>query len=61
MAMAPPRDANMANLMKRECLKWHPDKVGRWPGVARLTDVDLIMVGMVCRVMTDAVNKYSGR
>lgn len=61
MQMAVPRDADTAKLMRKECQKWHPDMVNSWLRGAEITDVDRIMIGMICRVVTDVLNKAAGR
>ena len=55
---AVPRDENMVKLMRKECLKWHPD---RWLREARLGDDDKSMVEMICRVVTELLNGSAGR
>ena len=61
MQMAVPRDADTAKLMRKECQKRHPDMVSSWLRGAILTAVDRITVGMICRVVTDVLNKAAGR
>jgi hypothetical protein len=61
LQMAVPRDANVAKLMKKECLKWHPDTIHTWLRGSQLTDVDRMMVDMICRVITGLLDSYAGR
>jgi hypothetical protein len=58
---AVPSDANVAKVMRKECQKWHPDMIHRLLRGAQLTDVDQMMVDMICRVVTDLLNKSARR
>ncbi|KAH8596934.1 hypothetical protein B0O99DRAFT_685414 [Bisporella sp. PMI_857] len=49
---APPKNIAVAKLMRQECLKWHPDKVNNWLQGAELSDVDRMMIDMICREVT---------
>ncbi|KAH6707913.1 hypothetical protein BKA61DRAFT_558559 [Leptodontidium sp. MPI-SDFR-AT-0119] len=48
-------------LLRKECQKWHPDVICRWPRAGELTDVERLMLDMICRVVTDQLNSSSGR
>lgn len=52
---------NSSSLLRKECQKWHPDRMGRLPRGVTLTDVDRMMIEMICRVVTELLNKSSGR
>jgi hypothetical protein len=58
---AVPSDANLATLMKKECLKWHPDKINSLLRDFQLSRVDKAMVDMICGVITDSLNSCAGR
>ena len=58
---AVPRDTHRAKLLRKECLKWHPDMICRWLRGYPLTEVNQMMVDMICRVITDLLNNSSGR
>ncbi len=58
---AVPSDANMAKLMRKECQRWHPDTIHCWLRGSQLSDVEDIMIGMICRVVTDFLNSSAGR
>ncbi|KAL2063157.1 hypothetical protein VTL71DRAFT_6229 [Oculimacula yallundae] len=47
------------NMLRKECSKWHPDAIGRWSRAAELTDVERIMIDMICRLVTDEMNLSS--
>jgi hypothetical protein len=47
------RDEDIVKLMRKECLKWHPDKRCTWLRDARLSDVDKMMVDMICHVVLE--------
>ncbi|KAH6664489.1 putative reticulocyte-binding protein 2 like protein a [Halenospora varia] len=55
------RDEDMAKLMRKECLKWHPDRRCTWLRDAQLSDVDKMMVDMICRVVTELLNGSARR
>jgi len=61
MKMAPPKDANVSKLMRKESRKWHPDAVKRWLRDAELSQADKERVDMICRVVTDVLNGAAGR
>jgi len=58
---AVPADANVATLMRKECLKWHPDRINRLLRDFQLSDADKMMVDMICTVVTDSLNSCAGR
>jgi DNA repair exonuclease SbcCD ATPase subunit len=58
---AVPLDANVATLMKKECLKWHPNRIKGLLRDFQLTGVDKAMVDMIYGVITDSLNNYTGR
>jgi hypothetical protein len=58
---AVPKDANMARVMRKECQKWHPDMINRLPRSSQLTDVDRMMVDMICREITKLLNASADR
>jgi hypothetical protein len=58
---AVPRDANKAKLMRKECQKWHPDKIHYLLRGSQLTGVDQMMFDMICREITDLLNNSAGR
>jgi hypothetical protein len=58
---AVPADANVATLMRRECLKWHPDRISRLLRDFQLNDADKLMLDMICTVVTDSLNTCAGR
>lgn len=60
MKSAVPRDANVAKLMRKECWKWHPDRVKRWLRGAVHTEVEQRMAD-ICRVVTDIIDSLAGR
>jgi hypothetical protein len=55
------RDASPVKLIRKECRKWHPDSMNRLLRDAQLTDVDRMMIKMICLVVTDLLNSASGR
>ncbi|RDL33068.1 Uncharacterized protein BP5553_08507 [Venustampulla echinocandica] len=55
------RDENMVKLMRKECLKWHPDRRCTWLRGAQLSDVDEMIVDMICRVVTGLLNEFAER
>ena len=55
------RDGDMVKLVRKECLKWHPDRRRTWLRDGRLSDVDKMMVDMICRVVTELLNGSAGR
>ncbi|KAH7323482.1 putative reticulocyte-binding protein 2 like protein a [Rhexocercosporidium sp. MPI-PUGE-AT-0058] len=56
-----PKDTVRVKLLRKECQKWHPDVTGRWSRAGELTDVERMMIEMICRVVTDQLNSYSGK
>jgi len=54
---AVPKDTNMAKVMRKECLKWHSDARCRLPLADQLTEGEKMMLDMICRVVTDLLNK----
>jgi hypothetical protein len=52
---------NSSSLLRKECQKWHPDVVDRLLRGVKLTDVDRMMIDMICRVVTELLNKSAGR
>jgi hypothetical protein len=52
---------NSSRILRKECQKWHPDKMDRLLRGVKLTDVDRMMIEMICRVVTELLNKSSGR
>jgi hypothetical protein len=58
---AVPMDAHRAKLLRKECLKWHPDMICRLLRGYHLTEVNQMMVDMICRVVTDLLNNSAGR
>jgi hypothetical protein len=58
---AVPMDAHRAKLLRKECLKWHPDMICRLLRGYQLTEVNQMMVDMICRVVTDLLNNSAGR
>lgn len=57
--LASPRDADMGKLMRKEARNWHPDT--QWLKSVNLTDVDLIRIGMICRVVTELMNEANSK
>jgi hypothetical protein len=55
---ATPSGANLSSLLRKECMKWHPDRnmISRFLGGIQLTEVDQMMVGMICRVVTELLD-----
>lgn len=51
--MAVPREANMNLLMKKEAIKWHPDKTRMWLPGGKLAEALEDKIGEVCRVVTE--------
>jgi hypothetical protein len=58
---AVPADANVATLMRKECLKWHPDMISRLLRDSQLNDADKLMIDVICTVVTDSLNSCAGR
>ena len=58
---AVPRDEDVPKLMRRECLKWHPDSRRTWLRDARLSDADRLMVDSICLVITGLIDEFAGR
>jgi len=58
---AMPKDANVAQLRKKECLKWHSDRFPRLLRGSHLPDVEQMMVNMIIRVVTDLINESARR
>jgi hypothetical protein len=58
---AVPVDANMAKLMRKECLKWHPDRISQFNRDSQLTGTDRMMLDMICRVVTDLISACAGK
>jgi DNA repair exonuclease SbcCD ATPase subunit len=54
-------DEDMRKVLKRECSKWHSDKRRSWVRDARLSDVDEMMVEMICRVVTELIDVSAGK
>jgi hypothetical protein len=54
---AHPKDQDIVKLMRKECLKWHPDKRHLWLPDSQINNVDTMLVEMICRVITDLMNK----
>jgi hypothetical protein len=52
---------NGAKIIKKECLKWHPDALNHMLRGAQLLDVDQMMIDMICQVLTDMLNSSGGR
>jgi hypothetical protein len=52
---------NSSSLLRKECHKWHPDRMDRLFRGVKLTDVDRIMIDMICRVVTELLCKSAGR
>lgn len=52
---------NSSKLLRKECQKWHPDMMNRLLRGVKLTDVDRMMIEMICRVVTELLNKSAGR
>jgi hypothetical protein len=61
MVMAVPRNGDIAKLMRKECQKWHPDMVDKWLQGTKISEVDRYMLDMICRVVTEVLNKTAGR
>ena len=61
MQMALPSDANVSKIMRKESRKWHPDAVKRWLRDSELPQADQERVDMICRVVTDILNKAARR
>ena len=54
-------EGNMSRLMRKECQKWHPDMINRFLSAFQVTDADQLMLGMICRVVTDLLNSSAGK
>ena len=52
---------NSSRLLRKECHKWHPDRMDRLFRGVKLTDVDRIMIDVICRVVTELLCKSAGR
>ncbi len=50
-----------AGQRKKEILKWHEDKIRSWPRSHELTPADRMVLGMICRVLTEMLNRASAR
>ncbi len=61
LTKAVPRDANVAKVTRKECQKWHPDAMHRLLRGSQLTDVDQMMLDMICRKVTGLLNASAGR
>ena len=61
LKMAMPRDANVAKIARKECQKWHPDMIYRLLQRSQLTEVDHMMIDMICREVTGLLNSCAGR
>lgn len=59
--MAVPKDSAVSKkLMRKECLKWHPDKINRsFQGL--LPEAERLMVDMILRQVTNVLNEAAGR
>jgi DNA repair exonuclease SbcCD ATPase subunit len=58
---AAPRDADLAKVMKRESLKWHPNCPSSLPRLLRLGEIDVMRVEMICRVLTGLIDECAGK
>jgi hypothetical protein len=56
-----PSDADMVKVMRKECLKWHPDKVYRMTQVSMFTDADLMVIDMIGRQVIDQLSVATGK
>jgi len=54
-------EGDMSRLMRKECQKWHPDMINRFLSAFQVTDADQMMLGMICRVVTDLINSSAGK
>jgi hypothetical protein len=52
---------NASKVFKKECLKWHPDKLNRLLGDAKIEVPEKIMIDMICRVLTELLDNSAGR
>jgi hypothetical protein len=50
---AAPRDADRAQLRRKESLKWHPDRVKNWLRGGTLTDDERTIIKMIDIVVTN--------
>jgi hypothetical protein len=53
-----PQGVNLSSLLRKECMKWHPDRkmISGVLGGIQLTEVDQWMVDMICRVVTELLD-----
>jgi hypothetical protein len=53
-----PRGVNLSSLLRKECIKWHPDRkmISGVLGGIQLTELDQIMVDLICRVVTELLD-----
>merc|ERR1711939_1002854 len=56
-----PKGPGRVKLLRKECQKWHPDSVCRWPRAAEMTLGCDMSVDMICKVVTDMLNSSSAR
>ena len=56
-----PKGPERVKLLRKECQKWHPDSVFRWPRAAEMTVACDMSVDMICQVVTDMLNSSSAR
>ena len=50
------KDECRVKLLRKECMKWHPDSRRIWLGNIQLSDADKMVIDMICRVVTKLVD-----